>query len=85
MSDERRNKLMQLRSFKEWYENKDDRPENPKLSWNQKLELCIEYEESHNKGDIRIKTDTIYRGIPIGKWIGIQKESIKGKGTGKMT
>lgn len=50
------------------------------MSWEDKLLLCREYEESHNM----ITRETEHCGIKIGIWLHLQQEAIYGR-KGKMT
>lgn len=73
ITKDRFNKLMELNTFKEWYINKDNQPEKPKLTWDEKYTLSLEYESLYGI----IHKSNEYKGIKIGKWL------LKAKGFNK--
>ena len=66
LSEEKKNKLIQLKYWRNWLEQKE-------LAWNEKLYLCLEYEQKGFQLSEYIK----YKEVNIGNWINIQKEKYK--------
>ena len=72
LSEERQNKLNQLKYWNEWL-IKPNKPtqkiQKHKMNWNDKLELCLHFEKNGN----RINSRSKYNGQNIGSWIVTQK------------
>ena len=66
LSKERKNKLHQLKYWRNWLEQKE-------LSWNEKLYLCLEYEKNGNK----LSGTKKYKEVNIGIWLNTQKLNYK--------
>jgi len=77
MNEERLNQLLKLVTMQKWYQTKDD----IKLTWDEKLALCHDYERLHGGTIIR---STTHLTVSIGSWVHDKYKAIQGHG-GKMT
>lgn len=71
-----RERIYKLNGLRTWNERIARSERSVKLEWNEKLGLCIEFEQS---GQI-IKNKTIYKDVNIGTWLGNNLQYFK-KGT----